>query len=188
MRPSELFWDFSVRTYRTPGVPDACLSLQNERGADVNLLLFCCWVGATRGVFEDRLFEVALDFSMGWANRVVRGLREVRTWMKQEGCLDERVPAAACMSLRERIKACEFEAEKMQQEVLESFSAGKPVSSLQPAAQIASIAANLRRYFLAMQIEFDEWAIERLATIVKAGLQHPDEYEVTIALRRGGKA
>ena len=35
----EGFWDFSVRTYRTPGVPDACLSLQNDYAADVNMLL-----------------------------------------------------------------------------------------------------------------------------------------------------
>jgi len=48
----ERFWDFSVRTYRTEGVPAAGLSLQNDYGADVNMLLYCAWIGATVGPFD----------------------------------------------------------------------------------------------------------------------------------------
>ena len=39
------FWRFSLRTYRAPGVQEACLALQDRCGADVNLLLFCGWTG-----------------------------------------------------------------------------------------------------------------------------------------------
>ncbi len=46
---SESLWDFSVRTYRGEWVSAACLALQDERGVDVNMLLYCCWHGATRG-------------------------------------------------------------------------------------------------------------------------------------------
>ena len=43
--PSSRFWDFSLEIYAKPGVAQACLALQDECGADVNLLLFCCWAG-----------------------------------------------------------------------------------------------------------------------------------------------
>ena len=117
----EGFWDFSVRTYRTDGVPDACLSLQNDYGADVNMLLYCCWIGAYIGQFDPDLFARASAFSTQWADRVVVPIRSARTWMKQSGCDTEPVPTDACMMLREEIKSVEFAAEKMQQQVLESL-------------------------------------------------------------------
>ena len=40
------FWRYSLGFYRRSGVEQACLGLQNTCGADVNLLLFCCWMGA----------------------------------------------------------------------------------------------------------------------------------------------
>ena len=39
------FWRFSLRLYRLPGVAEACIKLQEESGADVNLLLFLLWHG-----------------------------------------------------------------------------------------------------------------------------------------------
>src|SRR5262249_25231108 len=37
------FWRFSLRFYRQDGVADACITLQEEAGVDVNLLLFLLW-------------------------------------------------------------------------------------------------------------------------------------------------
>ncbi|MGZ3308467.1 MAG: DUF2390 domain-containing protein, partial [Xanthobacteraceae bacterium] len=37
------FWRFSLRFYRQPKVADTCIALQEERGVDVNLLLFLLW-------------------------------------------------------------------------------------------------------------------------------------------------
>ena len=58
---AERFWDFSVRTYGVPGVSQACLALQDERGVDVNMLLYCIWIGATRGEFSEQLYRTAMD-------------------------------------------------------------------------------------------------------------------------------
>ena len=131
----ERFWDFSVRTYGVSGVSQACLALQDERGVDVNMLLYCIWIGATRGVFNEQLYRAAMDYSHDWAAHVVRPLRAARTWMKSEGCRREGAPAESCMSVRKRIKAVELEAEKLQQDALESFAMvdtwglGRPSSS-----------------------------------------------------------
>src|SRR5471030_292758 len=39
------FWNFSLEIYAAEGVSGACLDLQERRGCDVNILLFCCWLG-----------------------------------------------------------------------------------------------------------------------------------------------
>ena len=47
------FWDFSLHTYSAEGVGEACIALQERRGVDVNLILFCAWNGASgRGVLS----------------------------------------------------------------------------------------------------------------------------------------
>ena len=109
----EGFWDFSVRTYRTNGVPEACLSLQNDYGADVNMLLYCCWLGAVLGEFDETLFERTTSFSTTWSDGVVVPLRTTRTWMKHDGCFINSVPTEECMQLREKIKDVEFTAEDL---------------------------------------------------------------------------
>ncbi len=41
-------WQYSLAVYGRPAVAEACLALQDEHGADVNLLLCGCWL-ATAG-------------------------------------------------------------------------------------------------------------------------------------------
>ena len=45
--PEHPFWDFSLSVYSTEGVPAACLVLQDHHQVDVNVILFCCWLGAS---------------------------------------------------------------------------------------------------------------------------------------------
>ena len=39
------FWRFSLAIYKPPDVAAECLALQEAVGLDVNLLLFCAWLG-----------------------------------------------------------------------------------------------------------------------------------------------
>jgi uncharacterized protein (TIGR02444 family) len=142
----ETFWDFSVRTYRTESVPDACLSLQNDYGADVNMLLYCCWIGAHLGKFDADLFAQASNFSTQWAGNVVIPLRSARTWMKKTGCDGEIVATDDCMQLREEIKTVEFACEKMQQQVLESLLPAEQVRSDSSEQVLHDVIANLVHY------------------------------------------
>jgi len=43
MLTPEDFWQFSVSRYGKPGVADACLTLQDQFGINVNLVLLYCW-------------------------------------------------------------------------------------------------------------------------------------------------
>lgn len=175
MSAAESFWNFSDRTYRCEGVPDACLALQNEHGADVNVLLFCCWMGATRGEFEAETFDSVLKFSRSWADQVVRPLRYVRTWMKIEACLDPGIPRESCMNLRERIKAVEFDAEQLQENVMQSMVETIPTVTLIAAEQASAALRNLRRYCALEDIDWDPETQMRLSLILRAAIPHSAE-------------
>ncbi len=172
-REIESFWDFSVRTYRTPGVPDACLSLQNDFGADVNMVLYCCWIGAHVGEFGRELFTEACQFSAQWADQVVVPLRSARTWMKHSGCELEPVPTDACMALREKIKSTEFASEKLQQQVLESLVSIKQLSNEAPDKFLEAVIANLDRYAAFAKIEVCDEVRQKFSIIIDAAFPAP---------------
>ena len=43
------FWDFTLEVYARGRVQEAVIALQDRRGADVNLLFYCCYVAARGG-------------------------------------------------------------------------------------------------------------------------------------------
>lgn len=164
----EGFWDFSVRTYRTPSVSEACLSLQNDHGADVNMLLYCCWAGAAVGPLEGALFDRASEFSAHWAENVVIPLRSARTWMKHTGCDLGPVPTASCMALRDEIKIVEFAAEKMQQEVLEAMASTDRRGSDTPQQILGDVVANLLLYAEYAGLDIEDDVRRKFSVIIDA--------------------
>ena len=164
------FWDFSVGAYRQPGVADACLSLQERYGLDVNLLFFCCWFGCTRGPLDASTFRLVLSFAEPWANEVVRPLRAARTWMKTTGCGRAGIAETRCMALRDKIKGVEFEAERLQQNTLEDLVSAAAAEPLEGARQLGANALNLRRYLRHHGTELDETSLAALALIAAAAI------------------
>lgn len=178
----ERFWDFSVRTYRTEEVPGACLSLQNDYGADVNMLLYCAWIGVAIGPFDGELFNRASEYSVRWAESVVIPLRDVRTWMKHGGCSVQPTPMEECMQLREEVKSLELAAEKMQQEALESLLAVEQTRSAPPDRIVTDVAANLMLYLDCMDIHAHRDVRKKLSIIVRAAFPEIDGQTVSRAL------
>ena len=85
------FWDFSLRVYARDGVAEACLGLQDRRGADVNLLLYCGWAAATgRGALGADELKRLVDLTGPWQNSVVQPLRQVRRGLKELGWLQPK--------------------------------------------------------------------------------------------------
>lgn len=81
--PPSALWDYALALYAAPGVEAACLALQDRCGADVNLVLFACWVGAGgRQVDAERLAE-ARDEALAWQTELVGPLRAARRGLKQ---------------------------------------------------------------------------------------------------------
>lgn len=134
------FWQFSLRFYRRPGVSEACLVLQDEAGADVNLLLFLLWCAHERRSLPAAALEEIDRACDGWRSAVVAPLRAVRRRLKSP----DLVEPALAEAYRARIKAVELEAERLQQEAMFArFGAagrGGPAPSAVAAAQ-ANLAA-----------------------------------------------
>lgn len=178
----ERFWDFSVRTYRTDGVPDACLSLQNDYGADVNMLLYCCWIGGVLGKFDADLFAEASEFSSHWADKVVIPLRSARTWMKHSGCGKKIVPTDDCMRLREEIKTVEFTTEKLQQQVLESLVSVDQPRRDAPEHIPSDVIANLVLYAGYAGFEVSDDVRRKFGIVVAAAFTDCDAQVIEHAL------
>jgi uncharacterized protein (TIGR02444 family) len=136
------FWPFSLRFYAKPGVPELCLALQDQHEADVNLLfllLFLAKHGRRLTVDEVR----AMDRETApWRTSVVQPLRALRRQLKNGFPL---VEAAAAEALRGKIKRCELQAEKLQQEMMERRFVAAAVGV--PCEVSEAAAANVEAYF-----------------------------------------
>lgn len=109
------FWRFSLSLYRMEGVPPACIALQDGHGLDVNIMLFALWLGSQgRALAPQDLREA--DGAVGeWRAEAVVALRGVRRYLRAPPAAIDATMAGA---LRDRVKAVELEAERLQQEAL----------------------------------------------------------------------
>ncbi|MDF2117117.1 TIGR02444 family protein [Roseiarcaceae bacterium H3SJ34-1] len=134
------FWTFSLSFYRMDGVAPACIEVQDKAGVDVNILLFVLFL-ATRGRALQTADVAAIDAALkGWRDDVVIPLRAVRRVLRSP---EKSVDPEQASALRERIKAVELEAERLQQEALYALrplEAWGAAQAPEPAAR-ANVAA-----------------------------------------------
>lgn len=166
MSAGEGFWAFSVRVYARPDVPPACLALQNDYGLDVNLLLYCCWLGAHGARMTSEQLDRALTFAGPWGEHVVRPLRNARTWMKHDEDAREQLPADVYAELRESIKSIELEAERLQQLALEAMTDPPPRRPAGADAAASTASVNLMRYVEETGLTPDADMRVHLATLI----------------------
>jgi uncharacterized protein (TIGR02444 family) len=103
------FWRFSLKVYDQEGVASECLELQEVHGVNVNVLLFCTWLGTQAITLDRNDIEGASRIVVHWDAMVVRPLRAARQEMKTD-------PAMA--TVRAHVKALELEAEQIEQAML----------------------------------------------------------------------
>ena len=147
-------WDFAVAVYAMPGVAEECLALQGSHGIDVNLLMFCAWLGAARAAVltGDELTEAEAAVR-SWHENVVRQLRAARVYSKG-------LPAAEDTGLRARIKRIELEAERIELAMLHACSAA--VLSRPETQPAAALDANLQTFLDAKGIGSEPPSLVRL--------------------------
>ena len=130
-------WDWSLAVYAHPGVPAACLEAQDRHGAYVNLLLWAAWLGAVHGhLLTPGEAAGAEAATSAWRQDVVRPLRALRRRLKFG---PSPAPDPATAALREKIKAAELEAERIELARLE----GLVPAPRRDAAPQHALAANL---------------------------------------------
>lgn len=162
--PANPFWDFSLALYAEEGVAPACLALQDRLGLDVNVLLFCCWLDFSgRGALDAASLGAIVASGQAWQDEVVRPLRELRVALKTR---PPGAPAQQSANLRERIKSCEIDAERIEQLMLRAaLPGGAPGSRRQDAAR-----ANIDAYFSAIGATSSPVEQAHIQTILKASV------------------
>jgi uncharacterized protein (TIGR02444 family) len=136
------FWRFSLHFYRLPGVADACIALQEEGGADVNLLLFLLWHAAQGRALSTAEIAGLEQTIAVWRERAVIPLRAIRRALKSPQGLIE---TGAAEAFRTRIKAVELEAERLQQEAMYELVRESLLGEVAPSVAAAA-RANVAAY------------------------------------------
>jgi uncharacterized protein (TIGR02444 family) len=106
------FWRFSLAVYGQAEVAKECLALQDGYGIDVNILLFCAWLGMQSVALNREDIEAASRVVAAWQDDVVRPLRTVRLRVKAFFSDDK---------FRTGIKDVEIRAEQIEQAMLFAY-------------------------------------------------------------------
>jgi uncharacterized protein (TIGR02444 family) len=132
--PSPL-WQFSLGFYAKAGVAKACLRLQDEFGADVNVLLALLWLASRRRTVTASQFAALHASSRRWHSEVVVPLRNVRRLLKKEDRIDG---IAADAMLYPHLKEVELHAEYLEQEALHTLVGALEVSGIETRVRAAA--------------------------------------------------
>ncbi|MCC7265991.1 MAG: TIGR02444 family protein [Caulobacteraceae bacterium] len=129
-------WDWTLAAYGRPGVPEACLELQDRFGRNTSFLLWAAWAGGRGRAPDGAGLAEAAATARAWEAEVLGPLREVRRRLKPA-----RPPVGdtAREGLREDVKAAELRAERVLMETLEALTpaagAGDAAEALNRAAE-----------------------------------------------------
>jgi uncharacterized protein (TIGR02444 family) len=161
-------WHFSLAVYRMPGVSDACLRLQDDAGADVNLLLYFCWLATVRdAALDEAEIRRAVDATADWRDQVVRPLRGVRRWMKDGAA---GMPRDSVEGLRSDVKRVELESEQLQQDLLFRLGGAGVRAAAGGADARARAEENIARYFKVIRVSAAAAVDADLRTIFAAAI------------------
>lgn len=155
------FWDFSLRLYAKSAIPPACLHLQARHNVDVNIVLYCAWLGGTCGISADaREIASVIAHVSPWHDAVVRALRAVRTDLKSN---THAAPNDLAAALRTDIKRSELDAERIEQQMLfDSALSDAPRAT--PSATVAR--DNIHAYLKSLGIQPDSEDIAAVETLI----------------------
>ncbi len=175
--PHNPCWDFALAVYRRQGVEKACLALQERHGVDVNVVLFCCWLGESgRGALSAGEMARTLTAVTEWHDAVVGGLRAVRGALK--GGL-EPAPRALGDALRRQVLACELDAERVQQIMLcAAVERSEPADKPPIERRAGDAAINVARYFAALGVAVAGQEISELKVILGASFPELEREKV----------
>ncbi len=105
------FWDFSLQHYAKTPVQRHCLQLQEEAGANVNVVLLTLWLATQKRLFDHNLVLYRAEL-LHWHEQVIVPLRQARFGVRQ---------AELSESLYQTIKQSELDAERVEQDILYSL-------------------------------------------------------------------
>jgi uncharacterized protein (TIGR02444 family) len=139
-------WAFALAIYARPGVAEACLTLQNEAGVDVMLLLTTTFAAVSHRVLLSADDIRALDEACRpWREQIVQSLRTIRSGLKTG---PQPAPSEATEPFRSQVKALELAAEKLENKLLvECLPLRPPEEETVRPEQLRTVLQNIVSFF-----------------------------------------
>lgn len=180
------FWNFSLEVYGGDGAARACLDLQERRGADVNLLLYCAWLGASgRGtVTVEKLRAVIADVAQ-WQTDVVRPARALRQKIKALGGATSGSGADfpdQVEATRRKAAEAELAAEHVEQLVLAAHAPFSGDRDKPVRERLRAAVGNLGVYAVCLGVSPDDRDREAVAAILSSAFPITPRFEVERAV------
>lgn len=156
--PSHSFWQFSIDLYRNRDVENACLSLQNRHGLNVNLILFCCWAASeSYGRLEKNDFHKAFAAINRWHEMVTLELRKLRRMVKKMNMYHTSYQKAL---------EDEIAAEHIEQLMLADTLLKHPHERRTSGQKVADAFSNVLLYLRLLQVDADDEDYAALYTLL----------------------
>lgn len=150
-------WAFSLSAYNVQGASTACLTLQDEYGLDVNVLLLCLFAGSRGRVLSAQDF-VRIEIQVApWRKNIIYALRAVRRSLKVERQSSDRV----IDDLYKDVLASELKAEQYEQQLIVST-----VAISEGAADVGIASQNLVRYLRTSGVPVKAESLSPLAKLL----------------------
>lgn len=159
---ADTLWNFAAASFQRADVAECCLQLQEEAGADINMLLTAAWLAAHgRSWRRDQIGEL-VAMCADWRTHCILPLRAVRRYLKGQ------IETGA---LYVNAKALELEAEKLQLDHIQSALREIDSAAGGNVAMTTLLAANLQAYLDYITASKNQFAETKCAALVEALLR-----------------
>ena len=161
---NQSFWEWSQTIYARAGVADILLTLQDQYGLDINIILACIWTGDQQAALSVQDLAALFDFTENWAQKVTIPMRAVRRNLKNDPLATE----GAVKKLRSSVKKLELQSEEIIQHAMESYLRQKMQTVSQSTMhETTSADVFLEHYQASVQSKEDVTASDDISTLFK---------------------
>jgi len=140
--PTSELWNYSTQIWTLPEVEAICLDLQDNYDINVNMLLYCCWIGDKNLSLNDDDLQALLDTIQPWQT-IIKPLRDSRKMMKQQLIA---LPANMIDQTVSNISEMELNAEHMTQLALEKALRPEKITPCDGLSGIECSLNNIKTY------------------------------------------
>lgn len=160
--PTNPFWNFSIKVYRQPFVEACLLGLQEERGLNVNVILYCFWYSVIdQGRISKRDLRLILINIQPWHERIVLSLRRIRQKVKQ-------TEHKGLSGLYQEVLNQELASEQIEQLIIFESFVLQPKSMRNHIQKIVDVCKNVATYCQLANLFLDRRDCENISQILQA--------------------
>lgn len=175
--PNSELWNYSTQIWTLPEVELICLEMQNDYDININILLYCSWVGDKKLLLNDDDMQTLLDTVQPW-QIIIKPLRDSRKMMQQQLIA---MPANMVDQTVANISEMELNAEHMTQLAMEKALKLESISPASDQDNIECSLNNIKTYLNALEeVSSINDVIPQISKLLTA--VHQDEEAVQMAM------